>query len=587
LSGRVAYLERAAQGTAVVGLRIVGERDDESLPAKLRESQGSAGPDFQGIAAWMKDRLPKADGGGPTLDLLCLDTDGTLCTWLATPSADGPLVAALARQGGADGWGEEESRGSVLSTYAGMPQEAAVQPLALQTAPTASRTKFALRKAAPAAAPAPRQRMGVLAASDVAARLLLDALDSLGVRVTSVCSLWHAAAAAWDPTGLVYAKATGRKIAYTSAQHAEHVVAESSSIHATVLVDTSGRLHWSWADKGRLLAGGSIRLRTSSAQSQTADQPPRVALTKPDVSRLAAEWLAWSVQLGLAPARIACIVPEDLSAEPASLDAAQFGAALTAAWPGTSVDLAVVADPVGATLARLAAAATVAQDSGQTRATFTPADPRQSLVQLAHRPGISHFRLHLWAALAVCVLSAGLGAWAWQFQLASSAATAASRKASTQWRELFKQLNLPGPVLPGTELAALKTEIAKRERDNAPIKSDDPEMPILQELETLSLVLSSEDIDLIDLTLDSRGITRPRVVVLVPSLAVAEQLGAALKQIAGSNLVNWTTPDFINQADGKVRATYTASWSPQASSAQLALPPFKPGDNTPAAGGPS
>jgi len=374
---------------------------------------------------------------------------------------------------------------------------------------------------------------------------------------------------------MVYAHATGRKLAAESDRaSADHVVAESSSVHATVLIDPAGRLHWSWADHGRLLAGGSIRLR--SIPGLAPDQPPRVALTKSDASRLTAEWLAWSVQLGVAPSRVACIVPEDLSSpeaqspsahENANLDAAGFGAVLTAAWPQTAIDLAVFADPIGATLTRLAAAATVAQDSGDTRSTFAPADPRQSLVQLAHRPGWSHFRLHLWAALAVCVLSAGLGAWAWQFQLSSSAATAASRKASTQWRELFKQLNLPGPVLPGTELAALKTEIAKREIDARPIKSDEPEMPILQELETLSLVLSSEDIDLVDLTLDSRAITRPRIVVLVPSLEIAEQLGAALKQIAGSNLTGWSTPDFVNQPDGKVRATYLANWVQNAATA--------------------
>ena len=43
----------------------------------------------------------------------------------------------LARQGGADGWGEEESRGTVLSAYAGTPFEAAVQPLAIVDAATA------------------------------------------------------------------------------------------------------------------------------------------------------------------------------------------------------------------------------------------------------------------------------------------------------------------------------------------------------------------------------------------------------------------------------------------------------------------
>lgn len=585
MSGRVAYLQRTARGSAVVGVRLVGERDDEALPVKLRDNAEPADTDFLSLAAWMKDRLPKADGGHPTLDLLCLDTDGSLCTWLSSPTADAPLVAALARQGGADGWGEEESRGSVLSAYAGMPQEAAVQPLALQTA-APTRSRIALRKSASASAlpPTPRQRLGVLAAPDAAARLLIDSLDSLGVRVTSVCSLWHAVAAAWDPSGLAYAQATGRKAA--NEPHAPSTIdADSAPIQAAVLIDPAGRLHWSWADRGRLVAGGSIRLRAAPALPGVL---PPVTLTKSDASRLAAEWLAWSVQLGLAPARVVCVLPDELSTDgtdpdTAALDAAGFGAALAAAWPQTTIDLAVVEDPIGATLARLAAAATVAQDTGSSHATFAPADPRQSLVQLAHRPGRSHFRLHLWSALAVCVLSAGLGAWAWQFQLASSAATAASRKASTQWRELFKQLNLPGPIMPGTELAVLRTEIAKRELNNRPIKSDDPEMPILQELETLSLVLSSEDIELVDLTLDSRAITRPRVVVLVPTIELAEQLGTALKQIAGSNLTGWT-PEFATQAGGKIRATYLASWIP------LATPttPNKPTLASPiSSGGPS
>lgn len=563
MSGRIAYLQRSARGSAPLGVRIVGERDDEfhAVPPSNAEAAPLAA-DFTALAAWMKERLPHSSAGSHALDLLCLDTDGSLCTWLASPTADAPLVAALARQGGADGWGEEESRGSVLSTYAGIPQEADVQPLALHAGAAPSRFRFIRRTPVPTLAPAPRQRLGVLAATDVAARLLVDALDAAGVRVASVCSLWHAVAAAWDPTGLVFALATGRKGPLPPPGTAQ-VVAESSSIHAAVLVDPAGRLHWSWADHGRLVAGGSNRLITSPVSAPDALSP--VTLAGSDVARLAAEWLAWSVQLGLAPARISCIVPENLSPVSAGtdrtiLDAAAFGAALSAAWPQTTVDLAIVVDPVGQTLSRLAAAATVAQDTGATRATFAPADPRQSLVQLAHRPGRSHFRLHLWAALAICVLSAGLGAWAWQFQLSSSSATAASRKASAQWRELFKQLNLPGPILPGTELAALRTEIAKRELNNRPIKSDDPEMPVLQELETLSLVLSSEDIELLDLTLDSRGITRPRIVVLVPTIELAEQLGTALKQIAGSNLTAWA-PEFTPQSGGKIRATYLASWT--------------------------
>lgn len=546
MSGRVAYLERTERGFRPSGLRLVSERSDDTFRCAL-EDPGADAFELARMADWVREHLPRS--GAAALDILCLDVNGGLCSWITSPSAEPTIVAALARQGGADDWtSTEETSGSrVLGAYAGIAQDSSVQALAEIDAPT--RRPFLARRAKKDTQPprSPRQRMPVVAMPDAVARVLLDELDLRSIKVGSVCSLWHAMGAAWDPSAAhvragLPAEADGR------------IVADSPGIHATVLIDPSGRLLWSWSALGGLLAAGSMRLRSLPA----ADQPARAQVSASDLSRLAAEWLSWSAQLGAAPARVTCIIPRADPAEGA-LDAREIGETLGRAWPGALVDLAVDDDPIGATLRRLAVAGSAAQDSGQI-APLSPEDPTASLVALTHRPGRAHFRLYLWAALTLIVLAGGIAALAAQTWIQASRIRLVKEKTSEQWRTAFQGLKLPDQLLPGTELLVLRSELTRLDNERRPVAATEPAMPVLQELETLSFVIGYPGASLDEILLESRVI-RPRVVCQVDSIAEGELLFTALKQIDGSNVTGWSAAFSPRQASGKFRCTFSGSWA--------------------------
>jgi len=549
VSARVGYFERAERGVRPVGVRLVGDRTDDTHRCR----EGEPVQALAEAASWILERLPRNAGGGrPLLDLLCVDIDGSLCSWLTAPSGEGRVIEAIARQGVSD-WasdGEDGESGSakapaVLAAYAGSPGESSLQALG---APPAIQARTARKAAAQVEA---KLRLPVLAMPDTAARVLIDSLDAEGVRVDSVCTLWHAMSAAWDPAGTASVRAVR---AATNDERA--VVAESSPVSASVLVEPSGRLLWAWSRGGGLLAAGSMRLRVE----RTADGAPGlVRVRRADASRLATEWLAWSAQLALAPSRLTCVTPELWASEDAgdgALDAAGLGTALGRALPGATVDLAVDSDPIGTTLRRLAAGLEAAAEAGNNEVA-SRTDPSSSLIGLSQRPGQAHFRLHLWAALAIAMGAAGIGALAWKFRAEAAVLRDAARRTGTQARDLFQNANV-GPSFPGKELETVQTKVAALEQATKPLKSE-AAMPVLAELETLSFVLGIPDIELEQVALDSR--ISARVIVLAPSLKEGEELLAGLRSIAGSSLTEWTmTPSPVGTT-GKIRCTYSAAWS--------------------------
>lgn len=545
MSGRVAYLERVERGFRPSAIRLVGERSDERLALEPDGQDGDRAA-LTRAADWIRQRVPR---GAPGLDVLCLDTDGSLCSWLSSPSAEPGVVAALARQGSGEGWAgpqEGSSAADVLGSYAGLAQESSVQALAL--APAASRPVLPGKPGVKDTGEPARQRLAVVVTPDATARVLLDELDLRAVKVGSVCSLWHAIAAAWDPSGAVHARAVGAMAEGGGGR----VVAESAAVHATVLADPRGRLLWSWSGHAGLLAGGSIRLRALPAVDQ---QTPGVVVGPGDLSRLAAAWLSWSAQLGCAPVRVTCVVPETVPGE-GSLDPRGIGEALTRAWPGTTVDLAVDNDPIGATLRRLAVAGSASQDAGE--ATLSPEDPASSLVNLTQRPGRAHFRLYLWSASTLVAAAIGISAAAimiWSSALQARRAAIATRE---QWLTAFQTLKPPGEVYPGQEIPALKAELARVEIATHPVMAAEPAMPVLQELETLSYVLGFEGVHLDEITLDSR-LVKPRIVCQVASIPDGEALFGAIKQISGSNVIGWT-PSYTLMG-GKTKCVFQGSWA--------------------------
>ena len=238
--------------------------------------------------------------------MLCLDIEGGVCSWLTSPSTNPAVVAALARQSGRH---EGDARGgnSAVDFYASDSFSSSVQ--ALEGRPDQNGGHQARAgSGGRGSAALDVQRLAVLAMGDVPGRLLMDALDRQGVPVESVASLWHSMAASWDPSA-PRASVPGQEQA---------LIGETASLTAVIIVDPqSKRLIWTWSRGGRLVVAGSMRVRQGAAETNAVAQPgdspaPVTVLYGPEeVSRLAAEWLTWAAQVGQAPSRFVCVLPDE------------------------------------------------------------------------------------------------------------------------------------------------------------------------------------------------------------------------------------------------------------------------------------
>lgn len=558
---RVCYLRRRDHGAALHALRLVGATSDEAWPAtgagdpSERGAGDSGGPGpaaYGAAAAWLRERLGATRSGGG-LAMLCLDVEGGVCSWLTSPSPNPAVVAALARLGPAGSDGSADGRGPI-EFYAGSALDSSVQALVEPEAAPA--------RAAAGATPVGR-RLPILATTDLPARLLVDALDREGVPVESVVSLWHAIAAAWDP---------GAPRPGSPSVEPE----EDAPVTAVLVADPAGRLVWAWSRAGRLLVAGSVRLRMSREAESGESRP---ILGSDEVARLTAEWLAWAAQVGRAPRRIVAVLTEpapdgegratDPEVQSDGTGPAAFGRALGEAWPGATVDVAVRPDPVGATLERMAM---VLDEAPPSRASPSPL---ASLVDLSLRPGREHRRLYRWTAVAVAALAGVVAVWGWRLREEAAAADAEVARTRASWQEAVREI-YPEALTPriGTNaLTILTEELTRREAALRPPERTDRTMPILQELETLSIVVGNAGLELVSIDLSSAGTTAPvKLVVTTPSTTAAEQLLEALRGIGGSHLTGWTQQIRATRDGDPLRrtATYTATWDP-------ALRPARPG----------
>lgn len=536
MSVRAGYVRRGERGTVLKGLRLVGSRSDAAWPAP----EGPPGAVFDAAARWIKDEL----AGTRTPDhlaALCLDADGGVFSWINSPSRDPAVVAAVARQADMDrsalGGG---GASSPLDYFAPDQSESLIQPLAPSLNGHAKGLRLPRRRAGRANPAQESHRLALLAQLDTPARLLIDALDRAGVGVESVLSIWHAMVRAWDP---------GSRPATPGASERAVMDAAPPAI-AVVLMDPDSRLVWAWGRAGGLLAGGAIRVRRGGDEAGwNADAD--------DASRLVNDWLAWAAQLGEAPARVVCIVPPGEEESPAI---AEFGRALAAGWTGASVDLVVNADPLGATLARLADVL-----EGAPAPVHTDASPDRVLVNLAMRRGRQHRALYLWSAAALVLAGATLAGWGYSVRRRAATISRAAAAGETAWRDKVKDLAPDlSLVRPGQDpLAILKSELDAREKRLRRPEKADPAMPVMQELETLSFILGNPDYTLEALSLDSRGLSKLQVVV--PDIAQAEALLDALRSIAGSHMGEWRAkyqprPD-SSGGPSRVLADFTGTWA--------------------------
>ncbi len=537
---RIVYLERGGRGGMLRGVRLFGQGVDTRCPDPKPDHEG-----VQSAAGWVADQLASTRAAG-AVEWVCLDSDGGVCSWVSSPSHDPTALAAIARMGSLahdSGQGVADSETTPaghgpIPFFAGDELESSVQRLAH---PKSDRTDHAQPKPAtqsttgPSGHGATPDRLPVLAVVDAPARVFLDALDARGVRIGSTLSLWHALAQAWDPSSPL-ARAASRP---------ERTVATSHAATAVVLVDpahpSGGRLVWCWSEDGRVLAAGSQRLRTHDAG---------VTLSAGDGARLAAEFLAWSLQLGRSPQRVLCVLPEN---QPG---AREFGEALAATIQ--SVDALAHPDPIGATFARLVSAIEATPDAA-------PLEPGMALMDLSNRPGRSHRTMYMWGAAALTLLAIFLGVVGWFLRDTARDA----RHAADRWKivaqdtvgtvrpNIFGRLDPPKTIL-ADEIAARRKELFRPDRA-------EPAMPVLDELSTLSLILGSNDYSLESVDLNSSDVAR--FVVRADSLAKAEDLQIALTAISGSHVASWN-PRFEDKSEGGkdkyVRAQFLGTWKREA-----------------------
>lgn len=559
MSTRACYLQRTDRGDRLRLVRLLGGHAEEhwSAPAENGDLEAAALSAPRDAASWIAERL--GGRGASRVDLLCVDVDGSICGWLSAPSDQPSVVESLVRRSGGealiggsggslDAMGEE-SFGSGLLTDADAPGGTGVQALSVRAAtPTAASNVRALahrvhhRKDEKERADAGThsERLAVLAVRDAAARLFLDALDDSGVEVGGVLSLWHAMALAWDPSSPLAPSDGGGD--------SDRIVAEQSAPTAgIVLVDPDGRLVWCWASEGRVLTAGAQRL-ISHHDSGSESRP---VVTDGDVSRLTTDWLAWSVQLGISPGRVICVACElDVSGED-GLGPSGVGEALGRAWPGASVDMAVVDDPVSETIRRAAEMDGVTRDEAP--------DPSRSLVGLTSRPGRVHRGMYRWVAGALCVVAV-LSIW-WGSEVRSSAGgyAEAASEVRTERRSMFAEAygDPTRPVADGQMVLRLRERLDELRREAGPSEADAVVMPVLEELDALSLVIGFSDspIELRRLSISQQHV---RLEVNVPDTPTLELVQGALGSVSDSYVAQWQPSR--QERDGQIEANFMGTW---------------------------
>lgn len=508
MSGRICYVKRTDRGDRIESVRIVGGRSEEAWTGQPgREDEGPVAT-IQSAADWVAASLAAAKSR--RLDAVCVDGAGMLCSWLTVPSASPAVVrAAYAQHGGFEIETSEEDVG-----------DESVQALL------------------PTGVNGTTRRVAAISVHDAAAGVFLDRLDDKGIAPSQIVSLWHAMASAWDPSA-------------RQTPGGNRIVAQAAPTTAIVLVDPEGRVLWAWSRQGTLLAAGEIRSLTDVSMNGKERTSP--LLTPQLAGRLVADWLAWSVQVGSAPARVICIMPEVPERE-GTISHAEFGRRLGEAWHGAAVDVAVHDDPIGATLERLA------EDSPDT----PECEPATALVGLSTRPARAHRGMYYGAAVvltALALMALGVSIKLWR---AAGGVKARLPQVEAATREMLASVDtrLASDLDP---LRALDSRItARRQELSAAAKFTKPR-PILEELDTIAIVLDSNldqpgwegtRINRIDLT-SHLG----RLEFLVPSTAIGEQLAQALRNIESG--IRWSEVHFGNAPRGNetwTKTTLTGEW---------------------------
>lgn len=516
MSERVCYIRRTDRGAALRGVRLIGPHTDDTWRAGSGADPTLILESVKEAAGWVKERLG-ASGKAGELDMLCLDADGAVCSWVKPDEADPTLLDAAitnSTQSHDPDALEPEPHAGLSDRFPKLPLELSYEPLDADETSTGSRA-------------------AVMATPDVPGRLLKDALDAAGVRVERFTTIWHALAAVWDPG------------ANSASRSAQRVVSSDTPIAAVIAMDPSdGRLIWTWSREGRLICAGSARVRLAPGEHET-----QAILRDEDISRLSSDWLGWSSQLGVSPSRIVVVGepaqvtppedPEQGQSSSIGLTGAQVGGALNRAWPEATIDLLGHSDPIAETLRLIATGA-----RGEALTTLT---------QLTQRPTRVHRSMYRWAGFALTGVAAIVCLFAYQLFSSANAIRSETKQINNQRTELLSAFD-PALIMSPLPSRTLETTLQQMQRSQGPIVVAQAK-PILQELETISFVLGIPGIEIDKITLNNRNVT---AVVRVENIGQAEQINQSLKIIEGSNLV-WRSMNPANRGE-KVQATYLASW---------------------------
>lgn len=332
-------------------------------------------------AEWLRARIDATSGGN--IGLLCLDPRGAVCSWLDVPGTDTSVIRAAVRQKPSGAWGDWSSMPALEAAEAVeslVPVGgSSLEPLGETQSAKAGGQGLILGRKKADESDAPSRRAAVLAMGDLPVKLLIDALDEMKIEATQVTSLWHAIASAWDPAGEIR-------------EDNDPLVSVSRVDTAVMLVEPDGHVQWAWCDEGELLAAGSAKIEPDAFVD---DEKARAFGS----GRLAMDWLAWTAQLGRSPRRVLCLVDHDEGRTPG---AGEFGQAIHKVWPGASLDLLRVDDPILTTFLRL-------QEKTAGGKTKRRAHESKPIEALASRPGRAHRGMYRWVAGVIMIGAVALG----------------------------------------------------------------------------------------------------------------------------------------------------------------------------------
>lgn len=461
--------------------------DPVAAPMALRARAAEA-------AAWIVAQRRK-------VGLICVDSEEAACMWLKAPSADPMVLGAAVRSAGQD-WGDKLLVGSLqpLTDPQAIPEPAPGKKSGLLAAATRPIGKSAAQQA-PVRGP-------VLAAPLGLVRLWLDELDSRGVRVERVATLWHCLASAW-----------AREF--------------PGDITAVVALEPGVRAVWSWSTGPNLIAGGQQALERPApapAEGEAATpEDPEVAARR-FASRLALDWLSWAAHVGSLPRRVVLVGP----------DASRMTPAFRERLPGVEALERAAADAIVATLERASGA------SSSDRSATT--DPRCALTVLTDRPNRAVRTQYRWAAAALVLLACGIGALGWRFSGAARAMAATADEIQQESRTLVSSLN--DPSLENSRnlqmsLQSILTELRKKE----PPKLPPAPKPVHEEVKRVADVLSRfEGVKLLTLSIDARGTSSLQATV--PDRRTSEEIKLELQRAGGA--LAWTEAGGVG-ADQQLR----------------------------------